>query len=91
MIHKHTEDRCDKGAHKSYLGTEGNTPVIPNWFQSCLCYPGEYLRLRTLISYNKAQVFEACDCPKLLSTYFNLCVDATDVVCHQRGLLEDQP
>ena len=26
-------------------------------------------------------------CLKLLSTYFNLCVDATGVVCHQLGLL----
>ena len=32
MIHK-KEDGCDKGAHQSYLGTERNTPVIPNWFQ----------------------------------------------------------
>ena len=27
-----------------------------------LCYPGEYLRLGILISYNWAQVFEACVC-----------------------------
>ena len=44
------EDGCDKGAHQSYLGTERNTPIIPNCFQSsqcccCLCYPGEYVRL----------------------------------------------
>ena len=49
MIHKHTG--------QSYLGVEKNTPVNPNWFQPCqccccLCYPGEYLRLGTLISYN---------------------------------------
>ena len=25
------EDGGDKGAHQSYLGTEGSTPVIPNW------------------------------------------------------------
>ena len=31
--------------------------------------------------------FEACDCLQLLSTYFNLCVDASGVVCHQLGLL----
>ena len=86
------EDGCDKGAHQSYLGAERNTPVIPNWFQPCQCccclrYPGEYLRLRTLISYNWAQVLEACDCLKLLSIHFDLCVDATGVVCHQLGLL----
>ena len=31
------EDRCDKGAHQSYLGTERDTPVTSNWFQSCQC------------------------------------------------------
>ena len=76
---------CDKGAHRSYLGTERNTPVIPNWFQPCqcfccLCYPGEYLRLGTLSSYNWAMVLEACDSLKLMSIYFDLCVDATGVV-----------
>ena len=54
-----------------------NTSVIPDWFQShqccChLCYPGEYLRLGTLLSYNCAQVLEAYDCLKLLYIYFNL-------------------
>ena len=34
--------------------------ITSNWFQPCqccccLCYPGEYLRLRTLIGYNCAQ------------------------------------
>ena len=53
----------------------------------CLCYPGEYLKLGTLISYNWTQVFEACDCLKLLSVHFDLCVDATGVVCRQLGLL----
>ena len=37
--------------------------------------------------YNGAQVLEACDCLKLLSIYFDLCVDPTGVVCHQLGLL----
>ena len=83
----------DKGAYQLYLGTERNTPVIPNWFQPCQCccrlyYHGEFLWLRTLISYNLAQVLEACDCLKLLSIYFDLCVDATSVVCHQLGLLD---
>ena len=41
---------------------------------------------RTLFGYNLAQELEACDCLKLLSIYFNLCVDATGVVCHQLGL-----
>ena len=44
-------------------------------------------RLGTLISYNLAQVLEACDSLKLLSIYFDLCVDATGVVCHQVSLL----
>ena len=39
------------------------------------------------IRYNVAQVFEACDCLKLLSIHFDLCVDATGVVCYQLGLL----
>ena len=29
----------------------------------------------------------ACDCLKLLSIHFDLCVDAIGVVCHQLGLL----
>ena len=37
--------------------------------------------------YQVAQVFEACDSLKLLSIHFDLCVDATGVVCHQLGLL----
>ena len=32
-------------------------------------------------------VLEACDSLKLLSIYFDLCVDAAGVVCHQLGLL----
>ena len=32
-------------------------------------------------------VLEACDCFKLLSIYFDLCVDATGVCFHQLGLL----
>ena len=27
------------------------------------------------------------DCPKFLPTYINLCIDSTDAVCHQLGLL----
>ena len=51
------EDGCDKGGHQSYLGAVRNTPTIPNWFQlcqycCCLYYPGEYLRLGTIIRYN---------------------------------------
>ena len=34
-----------------------------------------------------AQVLEACDSLKLLSIYFDFCVDATGVVCYQLGLL----
>ena len=43
-------------------------------------YPGEYLRLGNFISYNSAQVLEACDCLKLLSIHFDLCADATGVI-----------
>ena len=48
------EDECDRGVYQSYLGTERDAPVVPNWFQPCqccfrLCYPGEYLRLGTLV------------------------------------------
>ena len=53
-----------------------------------LCYPGEYFRLGTLFSYNWAQLLEACDCLKPLSIYFDVCVDVTGVVCHQRDLLD---
>ena len=77
-----------------YPGTKRNTPFIQNLFQPCQCccclfYPGEYLRLGTLVSYNLAQLLEACDSLKLLSIYFDLCVDATGVVCHQLGLLHE--
>ena len=45
------------------------------------------LRLRTLISFDWAKVLEACDCLKLLSIHFDLCVNATGDVGHQLGLL----
>ena len=32
-------------------------------------------------------ILEASDCLKLLSIYFDICVDATDVECHQLDLL----
>ena len=76
MITSIQEHGCDKRVHQSYLGAEKNTFVNQNWFQPCqccccLCYPGEYLRLGTLISYNWAQGFEACDCLKLLFFHFD--------------------
>ena len=37
---------------------------------------------------SSAQVFGTCDCLKLLSIHFDLCVYATGVVCHQLGLLD---
>ncbi len=74
MIHK------QQRAHQSYHWTGRNSPVISNWFalwQCCqsLCYPGEYLGLGTLNSYEEyAQVPEAGDSFKLVSIYFDLCV-----------------
>ena len=87
------EDGCQKGAHVSYLGSVRNAPVIPNWFQPChcccpLCYPREYLRLWTFVRYNWVKVLEACNSLKLLSINFDICVDATGVVCHQLSLLD---
>ena len=69
------EDGCDKGAHQSYHGAERNTLVTPDWFQPCqccccLCYPGKYLRLGTLNSYNWVQVLEACD--SVVKTWFSM-------------------
>ena len=86
------EDWREKGVRQSYLGTERDTPVILNWSQRCqcysrLCHPGEHLGLEILVIYNWAKVFEDFDCLKLLSVYFNLCVDVTGVVCHKLGLL----
>ena len=86
MIHKHTGRwmwqesasvvswNREKCARRSRL-------VQPCQCCCCLCYPGEYLRIGTLINYNWAQVLEACDCLKLLSIYIDLCVDDTGVVC----------
>ena len=90
------DDECKNGAHHSYLRAERNALVNPNWFQPCqccccLCYPEEYLRLGTVISYNWAKVFEACNCLTLLFISFNLCVDATGVVCHRLGPLRTSP
>ena len=71
------QDRCDKGVHQSYLGTERNAPIIPKLIStlskllsSVLSCPEEYLKFRTIATYNWAQVLEACDCLKLLSTYW---------------------
>ena len=44
------------------------------------------LSWRVSQAWNRQQM-EACDCLKLLSIYFDFCVDATGVVCHQLGLL----
>ena len=92
MIHKHTGRWMWQGSAPVVSWNWGKYLIIPNWFEPCqccccLCYPGEYPRLGTLISYNWAQVLEACDCLKILSIYFHLCVDATGVVCHQLCLL----
>ena len=43
-------------------------------------YPGEYLRLGNFISYNSAQVLEACDCLKLLSIHFDLCAFSQNII-----------
>ena len=43
--------------------------------------------LESISGLEPSSVFEACDCLKLLSIHFDLCVDATGVVCHQLGLL----
>ena len=85
------EDECVKGAHQSYLGTEGNAPVVPYWFQSWQCCCRHILksisiRLGILVRYNWTQVLEACDCFKLLFVYCDLLVDTSGVVCHQLDL-----
>ena len=73
------EDGCDKGAHRTYPGTERNTPVIVNDTVVCAILEStwglepssvktepRYLKLVTVSSF----------CP------FNLCVDATGVDFH---------
>ena len=45
------------------------------------------LTVQTGFSLLNAAVVCCCDCLKLLSIHFDLCVDATGVVCHQLGLL----
>ena len=45
------------------------------------------LSWRVSHTWNPHQVFAACDSLKLLSIHFDLCVDATGVVCYQLGLL----
>ena len=59
----------------------------PNWVQPCqcyccLCYLGEYLRLITEPRYLKLVTVSSF----FVSIHFDLCVDATGVVC-QLGLL----
>ena len=41
----------------------------------------------SVITEPRYLVLDACDCLQLLSIHFDLCVDATGVVCHQLGLL----
>ena len=43
--------------------------------------------LKRILDYDWIQLLEACDSLKILSIHFDLCVDATGVVCHQLGLL----
>ena len=74
------EDGCDKEAYQSYLENERNARGQPCQCCCRLWYPGEYFRLGTLDSNNSVKVREACVCLKLLSIYFDLCVDATGVV-----------
>ena len=60
-------NQYDNARKKNYgKWTKRNTPVVPNWFQPCqccccLCYPGKYPGLGTLVRYKWAQVLEACD------------------------------
>ena len=54
---------------------------------SVVCAILESISGLELSSVITAQVFEPCDCLKLLSIHFDLCVDAAGVVCHQLGLL----
>ena len=63
-IHKHTGRWVWQGSTSVVSWNwKNNTHVIPNWFQPCqccccLCYPGEYLRLWTLISYNWSRILK---------------------------------
>ena len=43
--------------------------------------------LKTSSFETEPRYVKACNCLKLLSIYFDLCVDATGVVCYQIGLL----
>ena len=87
------EDECDKGAHQFYLGIERNTHMsfqtgfnLVNAAVVCAIQESiSGLELSSVIT--EPRYFEACDSLKLLSIYFDLCVDATDAVCHQLGLL----
>ena len=86
--------------HRGRLMWQGSVSVVfCNWEKytchSKLVSTLSVMLLSVLISYNWAQVLEACDCLKLLSVHFDLCVDATgcwcqtvkSCWCHQLGLL----
>ena len=45
------------------------------------------MRPGTLLSFNSAQILQACDCLKLLSILFDLCVEATGGVSRQLAIL----
>ena len=54
---------------------------------SSLGYPGEHLRLGSLIRYYSSKIFKATNGLKFLVVYDKVSADAIGVSCHQLGLL----
>ena len=82
------KDGRDKGAHQSYLGTEKNTILLT--FQTGFNFVSAAVVCAILESISGLEPSSVKTEPRhleLVTIYFNLCVDATGVVCHQRGLL----
>ena len=72
--------------------------IIPILEQKKMLVSTLSMLLSSVLSWRISQVWSprqiqlspgtrTCDCPELLSLYFDLLVDAAGVVCHQLGLL----
>ena len=91
LIHRHTENGNDKGAHQLHLWSKRYVVIHPKWLQLCkscrsLCNPWDNLLFRDIIWYNCFKVLGTCSGTQLLSFNLELPLDTTNSFCHQFGL-----